>query len=975
MAKNVTIKVKINTKDGVKTVGDLNEEFEQTLNTMGELEEASSNINEALKGAKFGTEEYAALSQELIKVNTELKNQELALEALDNEQVASEIKSVTGGLTDMAGGLALVGASGKSMEQLVQTFAMVEGASKIVTGGMEGWLSTQKLLNNAAIKGAEGNKFLAASQKMAAIQAKAAAVAMRILNFVMNLNPVFLIIAGIMALIAALAWFVTSNNDAADAAAKLNDQLDRQNQLNEALRVSRANAIQVQTSGLKAQKKVLEAEKASLEAKEKLTAAEKDRIKTIEDSITSLEKQEAQIIKKESIKQLTEDTNQIKTQFALIKESIAAVEHEDAGFDDINYSKAKNELNGIKNEFNSIEQSFKNTGDIDAYQASLNKLGTRAANASSQFAILGKKLEGDEKDLWDDVNQGAKDLTSNIQGLDKATADLISTQNEASAEDAVAEIQDADKAAADAEKRRQAAEKAYQAWLQKRKELLNDITDILKREEAAQRELQKVKIGLIKDEVIQREAQINDAYGSARDKLIDGAIKREEAKLQEKFVKGKLDEAEYRAALQTLAENGADYLLDVEVKLLEEKKKVRDGELNELRQFAQRKVLLEIATLEELDVVKREKAQMELDMRMNAELNAATNTITNEEALQEELLRIRQSYKDEQMASINSMLAEEKQLRKAQYESDVRAKGTTDEEKRLLQAQYDRDIVALEKTAQEDIQALNVETSVAVAETLAGRIDEWMGKWGGVVQFAFDSVSQAMDIAQQALDELAEREAGAREAAYESDVESLNQSLANKSMSQEQFTQAMEELEQNKAAKELQAKKKAFKISKGMQITSAIMQTAQAVLAAFSSAAAIPMAGVALGPIMAGVAGALGAAQIAVIASQQFRAARGGVVPGAASMTDSVNSLLAPGEMVINSNSAGMFPELLSSINQAGGGIQLAPDRVEKSTMNSERPVYGDNMSQQPIKAYVVENEVTEKQKKITRIEKSAEFG
>jgi len=121
-------------------------------------------------------------------------------------------------------------------------------------------------------------------------------------------------------------------------------------------------------------------------------------------------------------------------------------------------------------------------------------------------------------------------------------------------------------------------------------------------------------------------------------------------------------------------------------------------------------------------------------------------------------------------------------------------------------------------------------------------------------------------------------------------------------------------------------------------------------------------------------AGALGAAQIGVIAGQQFRAARGGVVPGSPSNQDSVSSLLAPGEMVINSNSSQMFGGLLSAVNQLGGGIPLVPDIPTKSTGNPSDGVYRENKPQSTIRAYVVESEVTEKQRKVSRIERSSEY-
>jgi hypothetical protein len=242
-----------------------------------------------------------------------------------------------------------------------------------------------------------------------------------------------------------------------------------------------------------------------------------------------------------------------------------------------------------------------------------------------------------------------------------------------------------------------------------------------------------------------------------------------------------------------------------------------------------------------------------------------------------------------------------------------------------------------------------------------------------IVGLALQGLQVGIKLTNELLREQNEQQIRAINERFDAEREALNASLANQSISREQFEDKMSELEQQRRQEELQAKREAFKQNKALQITNAVMQTAQAVLAAFSSAAAIPIAGVALGPVMAGVAAALGAAQIAVISSQKFQAARGGVVPGQPSSVDSVDAQLASGEMVINSKSAQMFPQALSAINEAGGGIPLAPS-VPSDGNADEKRVFKDNRENGPIRAYVVESNMTQVQKRVSRIERNSEF-
>lgn len=243
-----------------------------------------------------------------------------------------------------------------------------------------------------------------------------------------------------------------------------------------------------------------------------------------------------------------------------------------------------------------------------------------------------------------------------------------------------------------------------------------------------------------------------------------------------------------------------------------------------------------------------------------------------------------------------------------------------------------------------------------------------------IIDFIMASVGQAMNILDQALTEVSERQSYTREIELQKNQESLDKQLANRTLTEEQYNNKVEELQRTREVQETQARKKQFKQQKAFNLAQATMSVAQTILSILQSS---PDPLKPIGPLVLAqlaTAGVIGGAQIGVIAGQQFRAARGGIVPGAPSSIDSVPSLLAPGEMVINSNSSTMFGELLSAVNQIGGGIPLTPNVPAMSTGNAKDSVFSENKPQSPIRAYVMETEITDKQKKISRIQRSSEF-
>lgn len=124
----------------------------EAIRNIDGLENAISSLEDELKQADFGSEEFKKLSKELTKARSELKNTELALEALDSEQVASEFGSLTGAVGDVSGAFLLLGGEDGTVAQSVEKIQTAIGVSMAFKGAIEGLSSGRKLLNNFLAK-------------------------------------------------------------------------------------------------------------------------------------------------------------------------------------------------------------------------------------------------------------------------------------------------------------------------------------------------------------------------------------------------------------------------------------------------------------------------------------------------------------------------------------------------------------------------------------------------------------------------------------------------------------------------------------------------------------------------------------------------------------------------------------------------------------------------------------------------------
>jgi hypothetical protein len=188
-----------------------------------------------------------------------------------------------------------------------------------------------------------------------------------------------------------------------------------------------------------------------------------------------------------------------------------------------------------------------------------------------------------------------------------------------------------------------------------------------------------------------------------------------------------------------------------------------------------------------------------------------------------------------------------------------------------------------------------------------------------------------------------------------------------------------EELNKEYIAQEQQLTKQARITSLRFSLIQATANTAEAITKAFT-------AGPIIGQIAAGIAAVASAAQIGIITSQINLAQSlksGGMIRGQAGMVVNGPSHenggvmfnnggfnLEGGEMVVNRTSSKQYSGLLSQINMAGGGRPLVISNFDDSRIVDAIA----KQKQDSIRAYVVEQDISNKQAKSRRLSQLAQF-
>ena len=207
---------------------------------------------------------------------------------------------------------------------------------------------------------------------------------------------------------------------------------------------------------------------------------------------------------------------------------------------------------------------------------------------------------------------------------------------------------------------------------------------------------------------------------------------------------------------------------------------------------------------------------------------------------------------------------------------------------------------------------------------------------------------------------------------FEYEYKSLDKLLKNKQISDAEYNKRKEKLDADREKKELELKKEKAKKDKEAAIIQAIIGTALGVIYATQTAPPLNI-------ILPILIGALGAAQIALIASQPLAYAKGGLVKkyatgglldGPSHSQGGIPIFAEGGEFIVNKNTMAK-PGMVNFMNNVNS------NRVEPSTTISVinrddlRTIVQEVIS---IPVNVVETDITSTQRKVSSIETSASW-
>ena len=325
-------------------------------------------------------------------------------------------------------------------------------------------------------------------------------------------------------------------------------------------------------------------------------------------------------------------------------------------------------------------------------------------------------------------------------------------------------------------------------------------------------------------------------------------------------------EADYYEALAEQAKGGMNRTKEAEERSLEERRmalqqRYIDGEMD-TKSYQGAMEMLELEHARTLVSIYKEGTKERLDAEkvyQNKLLADAEKRRKEYEAKEKEHQQRMQKLKDEffglSLMERQQGLSEDLAALRLVYQDELQLAGNNAKEKLRIEEAYQKARAALvRKYGMGEMNGMQAATKAVV---------EWMESEGGeAVLESFDAVVSGMSAIFSGLSDIVQSELEIQTAAltkrYEAEV-----SFA------EGNTYKVKKLEREKEEEIARLKNEANKKMFAMQVIQAIAQTAQNALAAYGSAAQVPLVGYILAPIAAAMAVAAGGVQIAAIKKQQ----------------------------------------------------------------------------------------------------------
>ena len=492
-------------------------------------------------------------------------------------------------------------------------------------------------------------------------------------------------------------------------------------------------------------------------------------------------------------------------------------------------------------------------------------------------------------------------------------------------------------------------------------------------------------------------------YEEAKKKEVEALKKVVEAE-QKRLEDLKKIQSETIKVYEDIALSEADTQIEATKKVIDNEKVSADAKLTVVNEaFNKKKAALEANAKTELDLLKKQ-----LDDSKNFVGPLTPEEAENQKALQENLsAKILQ-----QKQSLNQKIVSNEQQRtdavksindneKKKFEDNQKVRVDTyqktfDEIKKIGEGKGDvwvgvfddiqkgiDDTIALKKKINQEFKdglidkttwEKSIQDADAALTELGNKMKKATANWkeifaavGGQVSNLIGMISQnSADAAQAALDNLDKQ--------FQGEVTKLDELYKKKSISEAEYNKRKEALDKEQAAKVAKIKTEQAKKQRTADILQAIVNTALGVVAATSAPFPLDI-------IMPILIGALGVAQIALIASKPIptfakggrvpKYAAGGMITGPTHSAGGVPINAEGGEYIINKNVAqkpGMG-YLLDNINKGNSPQQPATVTIDHQALASSIVA---GMQQVPVN--VVETDITRVQKKVGVIESKSSW-
>jgi len=338
-----------------------------SMKSMEDLEIELQSFRDELKTVSIGSNRFKELQQEIIKVDSKLKNVNKSVEGMDFEQVSGEIGKLAGGVGAVTAAFTLMGGEGnETMEELQQKLNQGMAIFMGVKGAIEGITAVTKLWRVAQVA----------------------------LNAAMTANPLGVIIAGVAALAAGVYLLIRA----------LEKQDKAQQAVNEANKAA-YEAYDEQAVSLRILQNTLEEGNTTLEERKTMVDTlntkygdlldkELDYTASEEELAKAMEKVDQQLIKRLKIEAYTDQLRE------LIKENIE-------------FSRAQENVEKALDGVNKQGSDF---------QKWLLKLGDSMGVGIEDLTSYENKLKDNERAI--------KRLTNEINNLDGGLEDMVEDEGD-----------------------------------------------------------------------------------------------------------------------------------------------------------------------------------------------------------------------------------------------------------------------------------------------------------------------------------------------------------------------------------------------------------------------------------------------------------------------------------------------------------------------------------------------------------------